>query len=78
MTIFLAEPIMSKTTKTPKTIPNLSYRQFPKECVISNIRRGKANRSHIVYANLRNKDGTLIISATLDYITKELERGVFV
>jgi len=37
-------------------------------CTIVNIRRGKGNRSHFIYANLVDKDGNIIISATLDYI----------
>jgi hypothetical protein len=40
------------------------------KCTIVNIHRGKAsdNRSHIIYANLIDDKGQLVISATLDYI----------
>jgi len=39
---------------------------------ITNIRAGKGNRSHILYACLCDGD-RLLISATLDYITERLK-----
>lgn len=35
---------------------------------ITNIRRGKNERQHIIYAELRDEQGELVIAATLDYI----------
>lgn len=52
-------------------------RQFPCGLVVTNIRRGAGARSKNVYAELRDSNGELLISATLDYITAELQRGAF-
>lgn len=45
-------------------------------CQIVNIRRGRGARAGIVYAKLVDKDGNLLISATLDYITSALKQRV--
>lgn len=51
--------------------------RFPKGCTITNIRQGKGARSCYIYADLRGPDGTLLISAHLDYINAQmLEHGV--
>jgi hypothetical protein len=42
-----------------------------KDCKIVNIRRGKGNNKHIL-AELRDKDGKILVSATLDYIVDAL------
>ena len=42
-------------------------------CSITNIRRGTGDKSQWIYANLVDKDGKLLISATLDYITECLK-----
>lgn len=39
---------------------------------ITDVRRGKGARSVYVYAELRASDGSLLVSATLDYITTVL------
>jgi hypothetical protein len=52
-------------------------RQFPKGVVIRRIRRGEGYRDQWIYAELVDRDGNLLISATLDYICDELERGAF-
>jgi hypothetical protein len=41
-------------------------------CKIVNIRRGKGNRNHIIYANLVNAKGETMISADLNYIRDAL------
>ena len=43
---------------------------------IQNIRRGKKEqgRDHIIYACLYDETGSLVISATLDYITERLRK----
>lgn len=35
---------------------------------ITNIRRGKNERRHVIYAELRDEKNELVISATLQYI----------
>lgn len=45
---------------------------IPDGAVIKNIRRGRGNRSHIMYASLYSDSGELLISATLDYICGRL------
>lgn len=51
--------------------------QFPAGCTITNIRLGEGHRSKYVYANLIGPDGELLISATLDYINKQIvEAGI--
>lgn len=44
-----------------------------KDWYITNIRRGKGNRRKFIYADLRDGDGELMISATLDYIVSSIE-----
>lgn len=39
---------------------------------IVNIRRGKGARRNIIYAELRDENDGLVISATLDYIEKRI------
>jgi len=39
---------------------------------ITNIRRGKGTRRHIIYAELRDNNNGLVISATLDYIEQRI------
>lgn len=41
------------------------------------IRRGKEDKSNIIYACLYNDQDQLIISATLDYIVEQLKSGRF-
>jgi len=41
---------------------------------ITNIRRGKGVRRHLIYAELRNDKNELIISATLDYIEQRIKQ----
>ena len=43
---------------------------------IVNIRKGKGNRSNIIYAKLVDENGELIISATLDYIIERLKEMI--
>jgi hypothetical protein len=45
---------------------------MPEGMRITNIRRGKGIREAIIYAHLEDKDGNLIISATLEYIVAAL------
>jgi len=40
---------------------------------ITNIRKGKGNRSHTLYAQLRDENNELVISATLDYVVMALK-----
>lgn len=44
---------------------------YNRKCYITNIHRGVGNKSCYVYAELRDENNELIISATIDYITKE-------
>jgi hypothetical protein len=41
-------------------------------CKIIDIQRGKGERSCYTYAKLVNKDGKVLIGATLDYIVEAL------
>jgi hypothetical protein len=43
---------------------------------ITDVRRGTGARSCYVYANLRDPDGHILISATVDYIMNVLEERV--
>jgi len=43
-------------------------RKIPYGCKIVNIKRGTGARHRHVYAELRELDGSLLISATLEYI----------
>ena len=43
-----------------------------KDCQIVNIRRGTGSHSNTIYANLVDKDGKRMISASLDYISHVL------
>lgn len=45
---------------------------FPAGCVIKNMKRGSGYRAQWVYASLFGPDGSLLISATLDYINAEM------
>lgn len=47
-------------------------RHFPFGCRIVNIKRGTGARHRYVYAQLRDINGELLISATLEYITEQL------
>jgi hypothetical protein len=47
-------------------------RKFPFGCKIVNIQRGTGARHRRVYAELRKFDGSLLITATLDYITEQI------
>jgi len=49
---------------------------FYKDCRITNFRRGKGNRSHIIYCNLVDKDGVVLIHADLDYICHALHERI--
>lgn len=42
--------------------------------IIKNIRRGHGDRSHLIYAELRDSEDRMLICATLDYITSEVGR----
>ena len=46
--------------------------RFPAGCKITDIKRGKGARHEYIYAFLRDPDGKLLISASLDYITEQL------
>ena len=52
-------------------------RAFPKGCTITDIRRGTFDRKLYVYAVLRSPDGSVLIRATLDYITEQLLQADF-
>lgn len=41
-------------------------------CTITDIRRGKGERASFVYAKLRDPNGVVLISSTLDYICSEV------
>lgn len=49
-----------------------SPRRLPAGCTITDIRPGDGIRSRFVYARLRAPDGTILISATLEYINERL------
>jgi hypothetical protein len=51
----------------------MSAREFPAGCTITNIRRGKGERSRYIYAELVAPDGHTIICADIPYIAKQLE-----
>lgn len=52
--------------------------QKPKsQFTITDLYRGEGDRSNHIYAVLRDEDGNLCISATLDYIVASLRRGDF-
>jgi hypothetical protein len=53
---------MNPDDLTPKATPNYH---------ITNIRRGKGARSHLIYANLMDGD-TLLMCATLEEIEEQL------
>ena len=59
------------TTSDGQTGQDLSSPLYTGSRIV-NIRFGKENRSHILYANLVDKDGGLLIAATLDYIVEVL------
>ena len=40
---------------------------------ITNIHRGKNERRHIIYAQLRDEKGELVIGATFDYIKDRIK-----
>ena len=61
----LSDWILSEVEKT-------DARTFKAGCTITNIRNGKGRRQNIVYADLVDRDGVLIISATLPYIADQL------
>jgi hypothetical protein len=46
---------------------------FPTGCTIRDIHPGKGERAGYIYASLYDKNGVLLISATLDYIYKQLK-----
>lgn len=51
--------------------------KFPKDCIITNLRQGKGCRKQNIYAELRGPDDTWLITATLEYINKQLiDRGI--
>ncbi len=41
--------------------------------VITNIRRGKGDRSQYIYAQIRDKNNELLVAATLDYCVDALK-----
>lgn len=53
-------------------------RRIPKDSYIKNIRRGTGSRERFIYGDLYSSKGELLISATLDYILKELNKAEFV
>ena len=61
----LSDWILSEVEKT-------DARTFKAGCTITHIRNGKGRRQNIVYADLVDRDGVLIISATLSYIADQL------
>ena len=54
------------------------FQIFPLGCVIQNIRNGVGDRSRVVYATLVDKNGIVMISATLEYIYEQLCNATFV
>jgi len=56
--------------QTPKRV-------LPVGCKITNIRRGRGIKEGYVYAQLRGPNDELLIAATLNYITKQLESARF-
>lgn len=58
-----------------RTINIVDLPPFPKGCRIERLRINK--RTYEVHANLVGPDGELLISATLEYINKQLNyRGI--
>lgn len=49
-----------------------------REWRITNIRCGKDERSHIVYAELHDDTGALVISATLEHIVQRIRDSILV
>ncbi len=45
--------------------------EYNRKCCITNIHRGRGDRSIFIYAELRDENNNLLISATLDYIIKK-------
>ena len=43
-----------------------------KDASICNIRRGKGERRKFIYAEIRDVDGGLLVSADLDYCTERM------
>lgn len=43
---------------------------------ICNIRRGKGNRQHILYAEIRSEDGELLVAASLEYCVMWINRYI--
>lgn len=50
--------------------------KFSSDCKITNFRINKATGN--IHANLIDSDGSLIISATLDYITEQINNSEFI
>ena len=48
---------------------------FPAGCKIVDIERGKGSRNKLIYAKLIGPDGSLLISATLEYIYERLSES---
>ncbi len=48
-------------------------KQVPRDCKIVNIRPGKDERCHTLFAELVDGRGVLLISGTLEYISRRLE-----
>jgi hypothetical protein len=40
--------------------------------IITNIHRGKRERNHVLYGELRDENNKLLIGATIDYILDQL------
>lgn len=59
---------------------NPNEKILPIGCIITNIRRGKVEqgREHNIYCELHDKNGMLIISADLAYITERLKNAQFI
>jgi hypothetical protein len=48
---------------------------------ITNIHRGKETRRHVIYAQLKDEKGELVISATFEYIydkIREMSKETFI
>lgn len=50
----------------------IETKPYPKGCTITNLRQGEGPRCCFIYADLIAPNGTLLISATLDYINEKL------
>jgi hypothetical protein len=69
-----AKPAHSGVKAMSRGKNNTEYKadEAYKDCKIINIHRGTGYHKNTVYARLVDKDGKLLLSATLEYITHTL------